>query len=132
LPSSLSFLLVFSPSYLLSCVLLRAFFPDPTFFVHLPFPLSFFYFHCLRFLHPIFLPLLKNLSSPSFLIPSLLYLLYCCFPISHFYFFPFPFSSFAMVLSFFCIFRSCFVRSLSMNIFSVSLFSLSFFLLFML
>jgi hypothetical protein len=36
------------------------FFPDPTFFVHLPFSLSFFHFRCLGFLHPIFFPLLKN------------------------------------------------------------------------
>jgi hypothetical protein len=40
------------------------------------------------------------------------------------------FFSFAMVLSFFCISRSCFIRSLSMNIFSVSFSSLSFSLLF--
>jgi hypothetical protein len=39
-------------SYLLSCVPLCASFPVSLFFVH---------FHCLRFLHPIFLPLLKKL-----------------------------------------------------------------------
>jgi hypothetical protein len=48
-------------SYLLSCVPLCASFPVFLFFVHLPFSLSFVHFHCLRFLHPILLPLLKNL-----------------------------------------------------------------------
>jgi hypothetical protein len=55
------FLLVPSPSYLLSYVPLCVSFPDPTFFVHLPFSLSLFHFRCLRLLHPIFLPILKNL-----------------------------------------------------------------------
>jgi hypothetical protein len=55
------FLLVPSPSYPLSCVPLCASFPDPTFFIHLPFSLFFFHFRRHLFLHLIFLPLLKNL-----------------------------------------------------------------------
>jgi hypothetical protein len=61
LSSSLSFLFVPSPSYLPSCVPVCASFPDPTFFVHLPFSLSFSHLRCLCFHHTLFLPLLKNL-----------------------------------------------------------------------
>jgi hypothetical protein len=61
LPSSLFLLLVPSPLYPLSCVPLCASFPDPTFFIHLPFSLFFFHFRRHLFLHLIFLPLLKNL-----------------------------------------------------------------------
>jgi hypothetical protein len=55
------FLLVPSPSYPLSCVPLCASFPDPIFFIHLPFSLFFFHFRRHLFLHLIFLLLLKNL-----------------------------------------------------------------------
>jgi hypothetical protein len=66
-------LLVPSPWYLLSCVPFCASFPDPIFSVHLPFSLYFFHSRCLRFLHSLFLLLLKNLP---FFIPSSLYSLY--------------------------------------------------------
>jgi hypothetical protein len=116
LSSSLSFLFVPSPSYLPSCVPVCASFPDPTFFVHLPFSLSFSHLRCLCFHHTLFLPLLKNLHWT----PSTIIYLYPTFTFA-----PSFFSSFAMSLSFFYISRSCFVRSLSRNIFFVSFLSLS-------
>jgi hypothetical protein len=63
---------------------------------------------------PLVSPFLHSIST----IPPLL--LFSYVPL---HFFPFPFSSFAIVLSFFCISCSYFARSLSMNIFSGSIFS---------